>query len=174
MRYWISQRQYLNVARNRATKCLRNLHTAKFLDNKTIASLNFYCRGVSDKQKKNSVFLDDFPLCPHDPPSKKRKFCFYIVISPSSESVSTGVWCVPGFGAGFEIALEPSELQKEGNFLEKGHFYFLRQTLVCTNPWFKRDLTSLSLCKTQSQALSAQHNGCRNATQFLITKPSTR
>ena len=31
-----------------------------------------------------------------------------------SESVSTGVWCVPGFGAGFEIALEPSELQKEG------------------------------------------------------------
>ena len=26
-----------------------------------------------------------------------------------SESVSTGVWCVPGFGAGFEIALEPSK-----------------------------------------------------------------
>ena len=29
-----------------------------------------------------------------------------------SESVSTGVCCVPGFGAGFEIALEPSKLQK--------------------------------------------------------------
>ena len=29
-----------------------------------------------------------------------------------SESVSTGVWCVPGFGAGFEIALEPSKLLK--------------------------------------------------------------
>ena len=28
------------------------------------------------------------------------------------ESVSTGVWCVLGLGAGFEIALEPSELQK--------------------------------------------------------------
>ena len=28
-----------------------------------------------------------------------------------SESVSTEVWCVPGFGAGFEIALEPSKLQ---------------------------------------------------------------
>ena len=54
-----------------------------------------------------------------------------------SESVSTGVWCVPGFGAGFEIALEPSKLQKEGETPEKGHFYFLRQTLVCTKPWFK-------------------------------------
>ena len=57
-----------------------------------------------------------------------------------SESVSTGVWCVPGLGAGFEIALEPSELQKEGENPSKGHFYFLRQTLVCTKPWFKRDL----------------------------------
>ena len=57
-----------------------------------------------------------------------------------SESVSTGVWCVPGFGAGFEIALEPSELQKEGENPAKGHLYFLRQTLVCTKPWFKRDL----------------------------------
>ena len=56
------------------------------------------------------------------------------------ESVSTGVWCVPGFGAGFEIALEPSKLQKEGDNPGKGHFYFLRQTLVCTNPWFERDL----------------------------------
>ena len=57
-----------------------------------------------------------------------------------SESVSTGVWCVPGFGAGFEIALEPSELQKEGENPGNGHFYFLRQTLVCTKPWLKRDL----------------------------------
>ena len=48
--------------------------------------------------------------------------------------------CVPGFGAGFEIALEPSELQEEGENSGKGHFYFLRQTLVCTKPWFKRDL----------------------------------
>ena len=57
-----------------------------------------------------------------------------------SESVSTGVWCVQGFDAGFEIALEPSELQKEGENPGKGHFYFLCQTLVCTKPWFKRDL----------------------------------
>ena len=28
------------------------------------------------------------------------------------ESVSTGVWCVPGIGAGFETALGPSKLQK--------------------------------------------------------------
>ena len=58
-----------------------------------------------------------------------------------SEGVSTGVWCVPGFGAGFEIALEASKLQKEGENPEKGHFYFLRQTLVCTKPWFKGDLS---------------------------------
>ena len=46
----------------------------------------------------------------------------------------------PGFGAGFEIALEPSKLQKEGEGPGKGHYYFMRQTLVCTKPWFKRDL----------------------------------
>ena len=49
-----------------------------------------------------------------------------------SESVSTGVWCVPGFGAGFETALDPSKLQKEGENPGKGHFSFLHQTLVCT------------------------------------------
>ena len=65
------------------------------------------------------------------------------VLTRYSESVSTGVWCVPGFGAGFEIALEPSELQKEGENPGKRHFYFLRQTLVCTKPWFKRDLRYL-------------------------------
>ena len=57
-----------------------------------------------------------------------------------SESVSTGVWCALGFGAGFEIALEPSKLQKQAENPGKGHFYFLRQTLVCTKPWLKRDL----------------------------------
>ena len=76
-----------------------------------------------------------------------------------SESVSTGVWCVPGFGAGFEIALEPSKLQKEGENPGKGHFYFLRQTLVCTKPWFKRDLMYSMLfyeaCKTESALLTA-------------------
>ena len=58
----------------------------------------------------------------------------------SSESVLTGVWCVPGFGAGFEIALEPSKLQKQAENPGKGRVHFLRQTLVCTKPWFKRDL----------------------------------
>ena len=53
-----------------------------------------------------------------------------------SESVSTGVWCVPELGAGFEIALEPLKLQKEADNHGKGHFYFLRQTPVCTKPWF--------------------------------------
>ena len=33
-------------------------------------------------------------------------------VRQNSESVSTGVWCVLGFGAGSEIALEPSKLQK--------------------------------------------------------------
>ena len=69
------------------------------------------------------------------------KICGFLRLSAkNSESVSTGVWCVPGFGAGFEIALERSKLQKEGENPGKGHFYFLRQTLVCTKPWFKRDL----------------------------------
>ena len=62
-----------------------------------------------------------------------------------SERVSTGVWCVPGFGAGFETALKPSKLQKEGENLGKGHLYLLRQTLVCTKPWFKGDQKVLAL-----------------------------
>ena len=53
-----------------------------------------------------------------------------------SESVSTGVWCVPGFGVGFEIALKPSKLQKEGENPGKGHLYFRRQTWYAPNPWF--------------------------------------
>ena len=51
-----------------------------------------------------------------------------------SESVSTGVWCVPGFGAGFEIALKPSNLLKEGENPGQGRFDFLRQSLVYTKP----------------------------------------
>ena len=62
-----------------------------------------------------------------------------------SESVQTRVWCVLGFGAGFEIAMEPSKLQKEGENPGKVRFYFLRQTLVCTKPWFKRDLIYATL-----------------------------
>ena len=77
----------------------------------------------------------------------KCQFCFYgrgdfsdyrevrnSIAVEDSESVSTGVWCVPGFGAGFEIALEPSKLQKEGENPGKGHFHFLHQALVCTKP----------------------------------------
>ena len=36
--------------------------------------------------------------------------------------LTTRVWCVPGFGTGFEIALEPSELQKEAANPGEGHF----------------------------------------------------
>ena len=39
------------------------------------------------------------------------------------------------------MALEPSKLQNEGEISGKGHFYFLSQTLVCTKPRFKKDLT---------------------------------
>ena len=31
-------------------------------------------------------------------------------------------------------------MQKEGENPGEGHFYFLHQTLVCTEPWFKGDL----------------------------------
>ena len=37
----------------------------------------------------------------------------------ASEGVSTGLWCVPGCGAGAEIALEPPKLQKGGENLAK-------------------------------------------------------
>ena len=47
-----------------------------------------------------------------------------------SESVSTVVWCAPGFGTGFEIALEPPKLQNYRENHGTGHCYYLRQTLV--------------------------------------------
>ena len=52
-----------------------------------------------------------------------------------SESVSTGVWCVPGFGAGFEITFKPSNCRKKEKIMEKGAFISLpnsgmHQTLV--------------------------------------------
>ena len=40
----------------------------------------------------------------------------------NAKSVSTVVWSVPGSGAGFEIALEPSKLQKEEENPGKGQF----------------------------------------------------
>ena len=39
---------------------------------------------------------------------------------------------------GFVFAIEPSELQKQANSPEKGHFNFLRQTLLCSKPGQKR------------------------------------
>ena len=54
-----------------------------------------------------------------------------------SESVSTGVWCGLGLGAGFEIALKPSELQNEGENRGKGNFYFCAKPSYAPNPGSK-------------------------------------
>ena len=51
--------------------------------------------------------------------------------------ISTGVWCVPGFGAGFEIALKASKLQKEGENLGKGTFIFCAKLWYAPNPGSK-------------------------------------
>ena len=49
---------------------------------------------------------------------------FLYALAPSykenQESVSARVWCVPGLGAGFEVALKPSKLQKEAEKPEPG------------------------------------------------------
>ena len=54
-----------------------------------------------------------------------------------SESVSTGVWCVPGFGAGCEITLKPSKLQKEGAKPGKATFLFCAKLWYAPNPGSK-------------------------------------
>ena len=86
-----------------------------------------------------------------------------------SESVSTGLLCVPGFGAGFVFALEPSELQKEAKNPQKGHFYFLRQSLVCTKPSFKRDLRHLGTPQVLSPH-GSRPNSKRRGEKDRITK----
>ena len=75
------------------------------------------------QQKKLENLLPNFagsspPISPKTSPTSLWKS----LVLRFSEGVSTGVWCVPGFGAGFEFALEPSKLQKEGENPGKGHF----------------------------------------------------
>ena len=48
----------------------------------------------------------------------------YRSILEESESLSPEPWCIPGFGAGFLFALEPSELQKQAENAPKGHSFF--------------------------------------------------
>ena len=86
-------------------------------------------KNLKKKQKKTRNNKTGRSVCPHCKQTyllckDEHKF------SVNSESVPTGVWCVPGFGAGFEIALESSELQKQAENPGKGHIYFLHQ-------WFK-------------------------------------
>ena len=56
------------------------------------------------------------------------------IVHANSESVSTAIWRVPGFGAGFEIAHEPSKLQKKQKILEKGTFIFCANFWCAPNP----------------------------------------
>ena len=81
-------------------------------------------------------------LCNSGVGARWELVCEMIARFRRSESVWTGVWCVQGFGAGFEIALEPSKLPKEGENPGKGHFYFPLQLWYEPKPWFKRDLNS--------------------------------
>ena len=60
-----------------------------------------------------------------------------------------------GVGAGLEIDLEPSKLQKCAENPGKGHFYFLRETLV-TKPWFKRDLNFRAKFKSEVGSFAAK------------------
>ena len=46
-------------------------------------------------------------------------------------------WCVPGFGAGFDIALEPSKLQKQGKIPQKGTFIFCAKLWYAPSPGSK-------------------------------------
>ena len=50
------------------------------------------------------------------------------------DGISESVWCVPGFGAGFEITLEPLTLQKEGEKPREGHSFF------CAKLWYAANL----------------------------------
>ena len=77
--------------------------------------------------------------------------------------------CVPGFGAGFEIALERSKLRKEPENPGEARFHFLCQILVCTKLWFKRDLMLVFIAQLSRDTLQ---NGVshRRACLKLSTK----
>ena len=85
----------------------------------------------SPENFENSSLLTSLRISNLNPHTPLFRTSFLFLVE-KSESVSSGVWCVPGFGAGFEITFEPSELQREKAPGEK-HFHFLRQTLVCTH-----------------------------------------
>ena len=63
-----------------------------------------------------------------------------------SESVSTGVWCVPG------VWRKTAEIIR---ILGKGRFYFLRRTLVCTT---KPNPGSKEVCENQSHLQYPMHS----------------
>ena len=80
-----------------------NCSTIKF------ALSKFYCRGVSHEKQHFWTFLDDFPLCPQDPPPQKRKFYFYcrLAVSENRTIAIASDFRVDG-------AKSPEILQKEG------------------------------------------------------------
>ena len=81
---------------------------------------------------------------------------FPLNLDPNLESVSTGVWCVLGFGAGFDIALEPSKLQKQAEKLGKGAFIFCANSWYAPNPG-SRDLTNFGAGRMGSHATLTTH-----------------
>ena len=116
-------------------------------------------RGVLHASVHNGAFFGHFPYFDLFFCRFFVRFCTFFY----SESASTGVWCIPGLGAGFEIVLEPSKLQKERENPAKGHFLFsapnsgMHQTLVekrsdfsCQN-WAAKRATSCREVRTNVQ-----------------------
>ena len=81
---------------------------------------------------------------------------------PVPERVSTGVWCVPGLARVLKWPSNPQNCRQKETILEKGTLMFLRQTLICTKVWFKRDLTFLfppRLAGSQELVLKVPNQG---------------
>ena len=84
--------------------------------------------------------------------------------APYTEGVSTGVWCVPGFGAGFEIALKPSNCRKKEKSWKRALLFSaptsgMHQALVQK----RCDLPSITVLARKSCAY-CPNNGTTNTT----------
>ena len=136
----------------------RNIYLPKFWNFWDFVGVALHCPSPPTK-KKTLSHLSFHPPCRNERFNCQTCRCCR---GPIPESISTRVWCALGCGAGFWDRLRPLKTaEKQQNNPGKVHFHFLRQTLVCTKPWLKRDLMISKRKQIASQGGHSHTVTCR-------------